>query len=120
MDEEKECTIRDCRAGTPDAGAEQRTQGAAAEAQQQEAETAPSLDFSTFVISLASSAQVNLGAIPHPETNQTSQNFPAAKQMIDILGILKEKTKGNLTPDEEKLFENLLYDLRMRYVRATR
>jgi hypothetical protein len=42
-----------------------------------------------------------------------------AKQTIDLLGMLREKTKGNLTPDEEKLFENLLYDLRMRYVRAT-
>jgi hypothetical protein len=118
MDEEKECTIRDCRAGTPDAGAEQRRQGAAAEAQQQEAETAPSLDFSTFVISLASSAQVNLGAIPHPETNQTSQNFPAAKQMIDILGILKEKTKGNLTEAESSLLDQVLFNLHLHYART--
>jgi hypothetical protein len=53
-------------------------------------------------------------------TNQIEKNLSNAKQTIDLLGMLREKTKGNLTPDEEKLFENLLYDLRMRYVRATR
>jgi hypothetical protein len=117
-DEKKEFSIRDRRTTTSDAGTEQPNQGVTAETQQQEAETAPSLDFSTFVISVASSAQVNLGAIPHPETNQTSQNFPAAKQMIDILGILKEKTRGNLTEAESALLEQVLFQLHLHYART--
>lgn len=127
MDEEKEFTICDRRAGTSDAGTEQPMQASATEAQQakdagrggqQDAETTQALDFSTFVISLASSAQVNLGAIPHPETNLTSQNIPAAKQMIDILGILKEKTKGNLAEAESALLDQVLFNLHLHYVRT--
>lgn len=76
------------------------------------------LDFSTFVISLATSAQVGLGAVPHPETNQAVQNFPAAKQMIDILALLKEKTRGNLTEDESSLLDQVLHNLHIHYVRA--
>ncbi|NTW60447.1 MAG: DUF1844 domain-containing protein, partial [Nitrospirae bacterium] len=121
MDEEKEFTIRDRRAATSDAGEEQPHQGIADTqqtenaghwGQRQEAETDQAPDFSTFVISLASSAQVNLGAMPHPETNQTSQNFPAAKQMIDILGMLKEKTTGNLSETESTLLDRVLFNLR--------
>ena len=51
-------------------------------------------------------------------TKQTVKNLPLAKQTIDLIGMLKEKTKGNLTSDEEKLMENILYDLKMRYVKA--
>ena len=127
MAEEEGFTVGDRRTGASDAEAEQPHQGAA-DAQQtenaghwgqrQEAETDQALDFSTFVISLASSAQVNLGAMPHPETNQTSQNFPAAKQMIDILGMLKKKTKGNLSEAESTLLDRVLLNLRMHYVRT--
>jgi hypothetical protein len=59
-----------------------------------------------------------LGEIQDPVTQQSSKNIPLAKQTIDLLGMLKEKTKGNLTTDEEKFLESILYDLRMRYVRA--
>ena len=76
----------------------------------------PPLDFSTFCISLGTSAMVNLGSIPNPETQQSDQNLPLAKQSIDILAILKEKTKGNLSPEESRLLDNLLFDLRMSYV----
>jgi len=76
------------------------------------------LDFSTFVISLATSAQVGMGTVPHPETNQSVQNLPAAKQMVDILALLQEKTKGNLTDEESSLLEQVLYNLRIHYVRA--
>ena len=127
MKDEKEFTIRDRRTAASDPGTTPPDQGASADAkqaeapgvggQQQDAEPTEDLDFSTFVISLATSAQVNLGAIPHPETNQTSQNFPAAKQMIDILGMLKEKTKGNLTGAESELLEQVLFNLRLHYVR---
>lgn len=76
------------------------------------------LDFSTFIISLATSAQVGLGAIPHPETNQSAQNLPAAKQMIDILALLGEKTKGNLTEAESSLLDQVLHNLRIHYIRV--
>ena len=78
------------------------------------------IDFSTFCISLGTSAMVNLGAVTNPETNETSINLPLAKQSIDILGILKDKTVGNLTPEEGRLLDNLLFDLRMAFVEASK
>jgi hypothetical protein len=77
------------------------------------------IDFVTFVLSLASSAFVHLGDAPNPETGSTSEDLPLAKQTIDILGMLERKTKGNLTPEEEKFLENLLMDLRLRYVQKS-
>lgn len=76
----------------------------------------PPIDFATFMLSLATSAQVHLGAIANPQTGKPETNLPLAKETIDLLEILREKTKGNLTKDEERLFEHLLYDLRMMYV----
>ncbi len=78
----------------------------------------PEITFSSFVYSLSTSALIHLGEIPEPITNKTAKNLSLAKQTIDILGILQEKTKGNLAQDEENLLGSLLYDLRMRYVRA--
>lgn len=74
--------------------------------------------FETFALSLASSAMLHLGAMPDPETNEPRQNLPLAKQTIDILSMLEEKTRGNLTPHEDKLLGTLLYDLRLRYVQG--
>lgn len=82
-----------------------------------EAPLAP-MDFSTFVLSLGSTAMVNLGQVPAPGTDAASKNLPAAKQMIDILGVLQEKTKGNLTEAEQQLIDSLLYDLRVHWVDA--
>ncbi|BDG03595.1 DUF1844 domain-containing protein [Anaeromyxobacter oryzae] len=80
-------------------------------------ETPGAIDFYTFVLSLASSAFVHLGDAPHPETGEPAPaDLPLAKQTIDILAMLRVKTKGNLTPEEEKFMENLLTDLRLRYV----
>lgn len=79
----------------------------------------PEATFSTFIYSLSTSALIHLGEIPEPTTQKMAKNIPLAKQTIDILGILQEKTKGNLTQDEEPLLNNILYDLRMRYVKAT-
>ncbi len=78
------------------------------------------MDFSTFVLSLGSSAMVNLGLVQAPggEAGQPEPDLPAAKQIIEILDVLKGKTKGNLDTAEEKLLSNLLYDLRVRYVDA--
>ena len=77
----------------------------------------PDLNFSTFVFSLGTSAMYHFGDFPDPVTKKAERNLEAAKQTIDILGMLQDKTKGNLSDDEERLLESLLYELRMRYVR---
>ncbi len=76
----------------------------------------PEVSFSSFILSLSSSALFHFGEIPDPVTDKKQRNLPMAKQTIDILGLLKEKTAGNLTKDEHSLFENLLHDLRLRYI----
>ena len=75
----------------------------------------PEIDFGTFVMSLASSVLVHLGELEHPDS---AKNLPLAKQTIDILGMIADKTRGNLTEEEQQLLTNLLYDLRMKYVAA--
>ena len=84
-------------------------------------ETKPGpIDFYTFVLSLGSSAFVHLGDAPHPETGEPVEpNLALAHQAIDILVMLREKTKGNLTSEEERFLENLLTDLRFRFVQKT-
>jgi len=79
----------------------------------------PTLDFSTFVLSIIGSAYVHLGDAPSPEGNE-EQNLVLAHQDIDLLTLLQEKTKGNLTGDEERLLETALYDLRMRYLEVSK
>ena len=74
------------------------------------------IDFTTFCVSLASSAFVHLGDLPHPESQETAPNLVLAKQTIDLLGMLQAKTRGNLSDEEAKLLEHLLADLRLRYV----
>jgi hypothetical protein len=83
-------------------------------------DTLPPIDFATFVLSLAHSARMHLGEEPHPETNEVRSDLPLAKQNIDILGLLEDKTKGNLSGDEERLLAQVLFDLRMRYVERTK
>jgi hypothetical protein len=78
----------------------------------------PAVDFHTFVLSLGSSALLHLGELEHPDVGAPQKDLPLAKHTIDILVMLEEKTKGNLTPAEEKLIASLLYDLRLRYVEA--
>jgi hypothetical protein len=80
----------------------------------------PKIDFPTFCLSLASSAQVALGLVDNPVTQKKEKMLPAAQQTIDILVMMHEKTKGNLTGDEDKLLEELLYTLRMQYVEASK
>ena len=77
----------------------------------------PEINFSTFVVSLNASALLHLGAIEDPTTGEKDKNLPMAKQTIDILSMLKEKTSGNLSSDEENLLKSILYDLRMIYVK---
>ena len=87
--------------------------------EEQERGPFPEVSMATFIFSLSSSALVNLGEIPEPETNLTRIDLPIAKQIIDTLGMLQEKTKGNLDQDEERLLKSVLYDLRMRYIQKS-
>lgn len=91
----------------------------AASGQEARAELAE-MTFSTFVIGLTTQALVHLGEIADPADQQVGCDLPAAKQMIDLLGILRDKTKGNLDAAEEQLLGSMLYDLRMRYVEVAR
>ena len=79
----------------------------------------PEINFSTFVVSLNASALLHLGVIEDPTTGQTNKNLPMAKQTIDILNMLEEKTAGNLNPEETNLLKSILYDLRMLYVKES-
>lgn len=79
----------------------------------------PTLDFSTFVLSVIGTAYVHLGDAPNPE-GQPERNLSLARQDIDLLGLLQEKTKGNLTGDEERLLDSALYDLRMRFIEVSK
>lgn len=74
------------------------------------------INFSTFLLSLASSVQISLGLIPHPVSRKPEINLISAKQTIDILGMLADKTKGNLSQEEDHLIKQILYELRMIYV----
>lgn len=88
------------------------------------AEPLPSIDFSTLILSLSQTALVHLGIAPSPEGGPeggpdgapSAPDLPLARQTIDMIGMLQEKTKGNLTGSEEHLIEQVLYDLRLKYV----
>jgi hypothetical protein len=79
----------------------------------------PQVTLSAFVFSLSSSALVHLGEIPDPETDRVEVDLAMAKQIIDTLGMLQEKTRGNLDSDEERLLSTVLYDLRLRFVQKS-
>ena len=77
------------------------------------------IDFSTHVLSLASSAMVALGRMPTPDGESLELDVETAKHLIDVIGMLEVKTRGNLDESETKLVQSLLYDLRVAYVDAT-
>jgi hypothetical protein len=83
-------------------------------------EALPGIDFSTFVLSLSHSALVHLGDAPSPEGRPQERNLPLARQTIDLLAILQEKTKNNLTGEEERLLDQVLLDLRLRFVEVSK
>ncbi|MDR3554840.1 MAG: DUF1844 domain-containing protein [Syntrophobacteraceae bacterium] len=136
-EEEKGFVVKDRRRFTEEAEGEQEKQeqrgsgepasgeppggGAESAFEQEEHEQGPfpEVTLATFIFSLSSSALVHLGEIPEPETNRTLVDLTIAKQIIDTLGMLQEKTKGNLDHDEENLLRSVLYDLRMRYVQKS-
>lgn len=113
------------REGAPETGATPNVDVSAIAAESEAAaesrhEALPEINFSTFVISLSTQALMHLGEIASPLSGKVEVDVPVAKQMIDILGILREKTRGNLTAGEDRLMEDILYDLRMKYVEAVK
>jgi hypothetical protein len=80
----------------------------------------PEVNFSSFLLSLSSSTLLHLGEVADPQSGEKKKDLTLAKQSIDIIRLLRDKTKGNLTQEEEKLLEHLLYDLRMRFVNASK
>ncbi len=77
----------------------------------------PVIDFATFILSINSSALVQLGLIEDPASGEKVKNLPLAKQSIDLIAMLEEKTRGNLTSDEENILKGILYELRLLYVK---
>lgn len=79
----------------------------------------PAVDFTTFVVSLSHSALLHLGDAPHPTEEKSNVDLPLARQSIDLLALIQEKTHGNLTGAEEQVLTQALYDLRLRYVEVS-
>jgi len=133
--EGKGFTVQDRRRFSPDTGEARENTGAAVagtahetkeggsdsqSGEQSRQDLLPEINFSTFVISLSTQTLMQLGEIASPLSGKVETDIPAAKQMVDILGMLQEKTKGNLNSSEERLLEDILFDLRMRYVEAVK
>lgn len=78
----------------------------------------PEVTFSTFIMSLNTSALYHLGEIKDPHTGQTNVDFELARHAIDTLVMLQQKTKGNLTRDEDEMLKSILYDVKLRFVKA--
>ncbi len=78
------------------------------------------INFATFIVGLSTQALLHLGEIPDPTTNNPVRDLAAAQQLIDILGLLRDKTRGNLDRDEAGLLDSILFDLRMKYVEIAR
>jgi len=80
----------------------------------------PEINFATFIVGLSTEALAALGEMPDPATGNRSRDLRAAQQLIDIIGMLRNKTRGNLERDEEGLIDAILFDLRMKYVELAR
>jgi len=103
------------RKPSPEADERNQTEGPAHETGRDDFLT--EVNFYNFVLSLSTTAMFHFGDFPDPQTNRAEKNLPAAKHTIDILSMLKEKTKGNLEDYENRLLDGILYELRVRYVR---
>lgn len=119
---EKDFKVVDRRhtAGHQDEQTTKKGAGFTMEEKEEAAHEPMQLDFSTFVLSLATSALINLGLAPDPMTNEVQVNLEIARQNIELLSILKDKTKGNLTADEQKLIDGLLTEARLKFVEISK
>lgn len=111
-------TDRRAEPGEPEPAHERDADDARAEDEAAAGPADTSVDFVSFVVGLATSALAHLGDKPAPD--EPPPDLALARQTIDILGMLEQKTKGNLTGDEERILSHLLYDLRIRYVERVR
>lgn len=117
MSDEKDFKVVDKRHG---ASTDATTKGEGFTTKESPAPSADQVDFSTFCLSLATGALINLGIAPDPISKKTQKNLAMAKQNIDILGMIRDKTRGNLSSDESKLIESLLTEVRLRFVELSR
>lgn len=113
MSEDKDFTEKDRRAGSSEA----QGQGCGGQAA---GGVMPKVTFSTFILSLSSTALVSLGEAPDPDSGQFNENLALAKHTIDTLVMLKNKTERCLDPDEAQLLDGILYELRMKFVMKAR
>lgn len=79
----------------------------------------PEVTFASFILSLNTTALFHLGEIPHPESGKSKVDLELVKHTIDTLSLLRDKTKGNLDKDEHELMTNVIYDLKIRFVKAS-
>ncbi len=124
MQDDEQFTIRDkrrFREGGEESAAEKAQEPRQEEKTETRTEEQPSsipveVNFAAFIFSLGRSAFIHLGEEPDPVSGEKKVSLPLAKETIDIISMLEEKTKGNLTQEEDQLTKNLLYALRMRFV----
>jgi len=114
---DKEQPIKEETEKPLDEATAKESESAAAQEQEETDYQLPEINFATFIFSLNHSVLVHLGVMDDPSTGKKARNLPIAKQTIDILGMLEEKTQGNLTEDEAKMLKSILYDLRMIYIK---
>ena len=132
--EDQEIKIRDRRRLSPETG-ELRKEGEGSEVSsppssteqaETKAESAPAstsqpeVTFPGFILGLSSQVMMYLGEVPDPQGEGPMKDLVAARHLIDIIGLLKDKTTGNLEKDEEQLIEHILFDLRTKYVESTK
>jgi hypothetical protein len=121
--DDKSFTVNDRRRFTASGDARDQSdggRGARDEGAEHSGRGATNLTFSGFVIGLAQQAFVCLGLVNDPQTSAVSKDLPQAKAMIDILGMLRDKTRGNLDEVESRMMDEMLDELRLRYVRELR
>ena len=125
--EEKGFTVNDKRSFDDEGGKKETAEAKGTESQskeeQKETETTqnpplPEVNFNSLIFSLSSSALLHIGEIADPQTGEKRVDLPMAKHSIDIISMLKDKSEGNLDDEEQQFIDNILTDLRMRYVKA--
>jgi len=117
---EKGFTIKDKRFSSDGEREIEREKGEEKGEASREGAPLPGLNFSAFILSLSSSVMLHFGDMEDPLSGKKEKNLPMAKHTIDMIDMLKEKTKGNLTADEERLMENILCEMKLRYVKESK
>ncbi|MGD9160374.1 MAG: DUF1844 domain-containing protein [Desulfobacteraceae bacterium] len=117
---DEEGDIKDEKETTGAKEPEQQTKEEQKETESTQAPPLPEVNFNSLIFSLSSSALLHIGEIADPQTGEKRVDLPMAKHSIDIISMLKDKTKGNLDNEEQQFIDNILTDLRLRYVKAVK